>query len=60
MKDVGKFFGNLVYFTAISYILWSFCIFCGHFGIFPHFGMLYEEKSGNPGITMANFGTQVF
>jgi hypothetical protein len=22
---------------------------CGHFGIFFRFGMLYQEKSGNPG-----------
>jgi hypothetical protein len=41
MKDVGKFYGHFVYFTAIWYILWSFWyillsfgIFCGHFGIF--------------------------
>jgi hypothetical protein len=27
MKDVGKIYGMLVYFTAISYILWS----CGMF-----------------------------
>jgi hypothetical protein len=48
MKDVGKFYGHLVYFTAISYILWPFGIFYGHFGTYisPHFGMLYQEKSG--------------
>jgi hypothetical protein len=23
--------------------------FCGHIGIFSRFGMLYQEKSGNPG-----------
>jgi hypothetical protein len=28
--------------VAIWYILWSFAIF------YPFFGMLYEEKSGNP------------
>jgi hypothetical protein len=27
---------------SIWYILWSF-------GIFPRFGMLYQEKSGSPG-----------
>jgi hypothetical protein len=27
--------------VAIGYILW-------YFGIFPHFGKLYQEKSGNP------------
>jgi hypothetical protein len=36
MKDVGKLYVYLVYFTAISYILWPFSIFCGHFWyIFP-------------------------
>jgi hypothetical protein len=46
----------LVYFVAISDILRPFGIFCGHFGyfmviwyIFPRFGMLYKEKSGNSG-----------
>jgi hypothetical protein len=28
---------------AILYTLWQFGIFCGNFG------MLYQEKSGNPG-----------
>jgi hypothetical protein len=23
---------------------------CGHFGIFSQFGLLYQEKSGNPGV----------
>jgi hypothetical protein len=32
MKDVGKFYVNLVFFTAISYIVWPFGIFCGNFG----------------------------
>jgi hypothetical protein len=50
MKDVGKFYGHFVYFTAIWYSLWPFGIFCGHLGIFSHFGMLYQEKSGNPGL----------
>jgi hypothetical protein len=45
MEDVGIIYGHLVYFAAISYlmwILWSFHIF------FPRFGILYREKSGNP------------
>jgi hypothetical protein len=36
----GLFYGHLVYFVAIWYILWPFGI-----GIFPLFGM---EKSGDP------------
>jgi hypothetical protein len=38
----GIFYGHLVYFKDISYILWLFGIF------FPRFGMLYQYKSGNP------------
>jgi hypothetical protein len=50
MKDVGKFYGLLVYFTTIWYALWPFGIFCGYFGIyFSSFGMLFQDKSGNPG-----------
>jgi hypothetical protein len=42
MEDVGIFYGRLVYFMAIWYILWPF-------GIFKIFGMLFQLKSGNPG-----------
>jgi hypothetical protein len=38
----GLFYSHWKYFTAIWYVLWSF-------GIFPRFGMLYQETSGNPG-----------
>jgi hypothetical protein len=44
----GIFYGRLVYFIAIWYILWQFDIFVCHLVIFPSFGMLYQEKSGNP------------
>jgi hypothetical protein len=51
MEDVGIFYDHLVYFTAVWYI------FCGHSVhfmvicyIFPRFGMLRQEKSGNHGI----------
>jgi hypothetical protein len=44
MENVGLFYDHLVYFTmAIWYILWQFSIF------FPRFGILAQEKSGNPG-----------
>jgi hypothetical protein len=56
MEGVGKFYGHLVYFMAIWYILWPFGIFYGHlvylfviwciFPVLVH--MLYIEKSGNP------------
>jgi hypothetical protein len=34
LEDVGIMYGHLVYFTDISYILWHFRIFCGHFDVF--------------------------
>jgi hypothetical protein len=43
MKEVGKFYGHLVY----SYIFGPFGIFCGHFGIFFQF-LLCQAKSVNP------------
>jgi hypothetical protein len=46
MKDVGKMYGLLVYFTAILYILWPFYIFYGHFVYFFRFGMLQYKRSG--------------
>jgi hypothetical protein len=40
---------------AIWYrIIWQFCIFCCHLvyiHTFPHFGTLYQEKSGNSDLT---------
>jgi hypothetical protein len=59
--NLGKFWRFLqwkilLYFMAIWFILLPFGIFCGHFGIvygylanFSRFGMLHQEKSGNPG-----------
>jgi hypothetical protein len=57
LQVVGIFYDHLVYFaaiwctycTAIWYILWSCGIFYGHLVYFPRFGMLYQDKSGNPG-----------
>jgi hypothetical protein len=49
MEDVGIFYGHLVYFTVIWYILRSFGLFLAAIWfIFSRFGMLYLEKSGNP------------
>jgi hypothetical protein len=50
----------LVYYITICYILWSFVIgillqfdiYLGHLVHFSGFGMLYQEKSGNPGGTL--------
>jgi hypothetical protein len=61
-KENGSFYGNLIYFTAIRNILWTFGIYCGNlvyfspfwyvyivviWYIFSRFGKLYLEKSGN-------------
>jgi hypothetical protein len=47
-KDVGKFYGHLVYFTAVPYILWPFDIFWVILVRLSRFGILRREKSGNP------------
>jgi hypothetical protein len=47
----GIFYGHLVYFMAIWSILWSFGLFYGHLDYLVYlsrFGMLNQEKSGNP------------
>jgi hypothetical protein len=48
MENLGILYDHFVYFTAIENMLWSFGIFCGHLVHFPRFGILYQEKSGNP------------
>jgi hypothetical protein len=52
--NLGKFWrvlqwNMLAYFMDIWSILRSIGIFCGNLVYFSHFGMLYQEKSGNPG-----------
>jgi hypothetical protein len=49
MEGVGIFYAHLVHFTVFCYILWTFGIVCGNWYIFSSFGILYQEKSGNPG-----------
>jgi hypothetical protein len=51
--NLGKFWRVLqwkilVYFMAIWYILWPFGIFMFIWYQFSRFGILYQEKSGNP------------
>jgi hypothetical protein len=48
MKDCGKFYCNFVYVIDILYILWSFCIFCGHFAIFLTFWYVAPRKIWQP------------
>jgi hypothetical protein len=42
--------GHFVHFTVLCYILWTFGIVCGNLVYFSRFGILCEEKSGNPGL----------
>jgi hypothetical protein len=49
MENLGIFYDHLVYFTAIGNTLGPFRIFCGNLVYFPRFGILDQEKSGNPG-----------
>jgi hypothetical protein len=49
----------LIYYTAVWFILRLLGIVCGHLAyfmviwyIFSHFGMLPQEKSGNPALTV--------
>jgi hypothetical protein len=49
MKNNGTLYGRLEYVTAIFYILGLFGNLVVSWYIFPHFGTLYQEKSGNPG-----------
>jgi hypothetical protein len=45
----GIFSGLMKYFMDIWHILWTFGIFSGPLVFFSSFGILYQEKSGNPG-----------
>jgi hypothetical protein len=51
MEDVGVFYGHLVYFKAIWYILWLFG------NIFPRSLTLYQENYGSPDTVQ---GCQIF
>jgi hypothetical protein len=48
MEDDGTFYGHFVHFTVFCYILWTFGIVRGYYVCFFRFGILYQEKSGNP------------
>jgi hypothetical protein len=46
----GIFYGHLEYFMVIWYMLWPFGNVVVIWYIFPRFGKLCQEKSGNPAI----------
>jgi hypothetical protein len=49
MENLGIFYDHLVYFTAIGNIFFHLVYFMVIWYIFPRFGILYQEESGNPG-----------
>jgi hypothetical protein len=53
MEGVGMFYGHLVHFTVFCCILFTFGVVRGHLVVFSLFGILYQEKSGNPGLNLA-------
>jgi hypothetical protein len=48
MEDVGIYYGHLVHFMVFCYVLWIFGIVRGNLVYISRFGILYQEKSGNP------------
>jgi hypothetical protein len=48
MENAGIFYGHLEYFTVICNISWPFGNAVVIWYIFPRFGILCQEKSGNP------------
>jgi hypothetical protein len=48
MENFDVFYDHLVYFVAICFISWQCDIFNVQLLYNPHFGILYEQKSGNP------------
>jgi hypothetical protein len=49
LENVNIFYGHLEYFAEIWEVLWPFGKFVLIWYIFPVFGIVYQEKSGNPG-----------
>jgi hypothetical protein len=47
-ENVDIFYGRLKYFMDNFDILWPFGTFCVHLVHFSHFGIMHQEKSGNP------------
>jgi hypothetical protein len=55
MENFGTFYGRLEYITAMRYILWPFGNLVAVWHIFPRFGILHHDKSGNPGLQSGLF-----
>jgi hypothetical protein len=50
MNEIKIFYDHLVFFVAICFILRHFGILCVRLLHFRHFGILYQYKSGSPGL----------
>jgi hypothetical protein len=48
MENASLFYGLLEYFTVIWYSIWPFGNVVVTWHIFPRFGILCQEESGNP------------
>jgi hypothetical protein len=60
MENDGICYGHLEYFRVIWYILWPFGNVVIIWYIFPRFGILCQEKSGNLGQLRSNFFVKLF
>jgi hypothetical protein len=61
MENVGLFYGLLEYFTDVRNILCPFSNVVFIWYIFPRFGILCQEKSGNPAdVSEQSTGTLLF
>jgi hypothetical protein len=56
MVMVGIFYGPLEYITAIGYILWPSGNLMAICYIFQRFGILCQDKSGNPAVDSRKIG----
>jgi hypothetical protein len=59
MKNAGIFYGHLEYFTVVWCILCSFDNVVVVWYIYPSFGKLCEEKSGNPDRYQRETGSRI-
>jgi hypothetical protein len=51
LENVENFYGQLDHFTVLCDILWPIGMVCIHLVHFSGFGIMYQEKSGNPALT---------
>jgi hypothetical protein len=59
MENIDIFYGRSEYITAIWYILWPLGNLVAVWYSFPRFGILCQEKSGNPALACGEKGDQI-